>query len=44
MRLLNMSMPEERVMDIVKAVNLEAVRQKRRLTDDEFRKLVAVMK
>ncbi len=44
LRLLNMSMPEERVMDIVKAVNLEAVRQKRRLTDDEFRKLVAVMK
>lgn len=43
MRLLGISVPEERVPAIVTAVNQDAIKRKRRLTDDEFRALVATM-
>lgn len=43
MRLLGISVPEERVPAIVTAVNQDAIKRKRRLTDDEFRALVAAM-
>ncbi len=43
MKLLGISAPEERVPDIVKAVTREATRRKRRLTDEEFKNLVATL-
>ena len=44
LRLLGISVPEERVPDIVKAVTKDAIKRKRRLTDDEFRSLVSSIK
>lgn len=44
LRLLGLSVSEDRVPALVKAVNQDAVKRKRRLTDDEFRALVAAMK
>jgi len=44
LRLLGLSVAEDRVPDLVKAVNQDAVRRKRRLTDDEFRALVSALK
>ncbi|MBI3938235.1 MAG: hypothetical protein HY323_14750 [Betaproteobacteria bacterium] len=43
-RLLGLSVAEDRLPDLVKAVNQDAVRRKRRLTDDEFRALVSALK
>lgn len=43
-RLLGLKLVEERVPDLVKAVNQTAMSLKRRLTDEEFRALVSALK
>ena len=44
LRLMGLGFPEDRVPELVKAVNSRAMEQKRRLNDDEFKSLVASMK
>ncbi len=44
LRLLGLSVGEDRLPDLVKAMNQDAGKRKRRLTDDEFRALVSALK